>query len=242
MNTALPKMTWKTFERRVAIYDDKVVKSEISEEELIHRSDGSIVRPFWAKERLQNEAATLEFISKNTSIPVPKYRLYSKDGLLHLETQFIDGVELTEIDEASRPTAIAAVHDQLTRTIIPQLQALRRNSIGSVDPTLPVVPPQRVYMRDRRPWEKVTSDTDCFVLCHNDLGPQNILICPSSFQIVGIIDWEYAGYFPSYFEIPLWKTVGWKERWEVYHEAEARELAFFGLKREDLKDCVPPPP
>ncbi|KID84191.1 aminoglycoside phosphotransferase [Metarhizium guizhouense ARSEF 977] len=218
MDTASPKLTWKTFERRVAIYDDKVVKSE-------------------SKERLQNEAATLEFISKNTSIPVPKCRLYSKDGLLHLETQFIDGVELDEIDEASRPTAIAAVHDQLTRTILPQLQALRRNYIGSVDPTIPVVPPQRVYLLDRRPWERVTSDTDCFVLCHNDLGPQNILICPSSFQIVGIIDWEYAGYYPSYFEIPLWKAVGRKEKEEVYYEAEARELAFFGLKREDLKTC-----
>ncbi|KID94603.1 aminoglycoside phosphotransferase, partial [Metarhizium majus ARSEF 297] len=237
MDTASPKHTLKTFERCVTIYDDKVVKRELSEEELARRSDGSIVRPFWAKERLQNEAATLEFISKNTSIPVPKFRLYSKDSILHLETQFIDGLLLEEIDEASRPTAIAAVHDQLTRTILPQLQALRRNYIGSVDPTLPVVPPQRVYLLDRRPWERVTSDTDCFVLCHNDLGPQNILICPSSFQIVGIIDWEYAGYYPSYFEIPLWKTVGRKEKEEVYYEAEARELAFFGLKREDLKTC-----
>ncbi|KAG8410351.1 hypothetical protein J3459_017161 [Metarhizium acridum] len=241
MDTVSPKKTWKTFERCVTIYDDKVVKRELYEEELIRRPDGRVLRPFWAKERLQNEAATLQFISDNTSIPVPKCRLYSKDNILHLETQLIEGVLLKDIEEASRPTAIATVHDQLTHTIIPQLQALRRNYIGSVDSTLPVFPPQRVYMRDRRPWERVTSDTDCFVLCHNDPGPQNIFICPSSFQITGIIDWEFSGYFPSYFEIPLWKTLNWTEKEEVYAEAESREFEFFGLKREDLKDCIPPP-
>lgn len=231
--------TWKTWERCVTVYNDKVVKRELYDTELFRWPDGSILRPFWAKERLQNEAATLQFISKSTAIPVPKCRLYSKEGIVHLETQLItNGVPLEDIKKESRPAAVASVHNQITNTILPQLQALRRKYIGSVDSSLPVFPPQRVYDRDRRPWKRVTSDIDCFVLCHNDLGPQNIFICPDSFQIVGIIDWEFAGYFPSYFELPLWKAVDWAEEQEIYNKANARELDFFGLKSEDLEDAL----
>lgn len=148
---------------------------------------------------------------------------------------------LEDITEAHRPSAVASVHNEMTNTILPQLQALRRDYIGSVDSTLPVFPPQRVYDRDRRQWERVRSDTDCFMLCHNDLGPQNIFICPSTFQIVGIVDWEFVGYFPSYFELPLWKAADWAEEQEMYNKANARELEFFRLTPEDLKDGIPSP-
>lgn len=234
--------TWKTFERRVTIYDDVVVKSELHEDELIRRPDGSILRPFWAKERLQNEAATLQLVARETTIPVPECRLYFKEDVLCLETKRItNGVLLEEMKGPPRLAAVADVQNQLETVIIPQLRSLRRNYIGSVDASLPVFPPQRVYDRDRRQWERITSNSDCFVLCHNDLGPQNIFVCPQTFRIVGIIDWEFAGYFPPYFELPLWKAMDWAEEQEIYNEANSRELGFFGLKPEDLRDCIPPP-
>ncbi|KAK3937482.1 hypothetical protein QBC46DRAFT_267452, partial [Diplogelasinospora grovesii] len=83
--------------------------------------------------------------------------------------------------------------EQINSIILPQLRSLCRSYIGSVDPSLPVFPPQRVYDRDRRSWERISSDAGCFVLCYNDLGPQNIFVCPVTFQIVGIIDWKFAG-------------------------------------------------
>lgn len=79
------------------------------------------------------------------------------------------------------------------------------------------------------------------VLCHNDLGPQNIFVCPDTFQVVGIIDWEFAGFFPPYFELPLWRVFDWAEEQKMYNDANSRELSFFGLQPEDLKDCIPPP-
>jgi hypothetical protein len=36
----------------VIVMEDKVIKRELSEQKLIHRLNGDIVRPFWAKERL----------------------------------------------------------------------------------------------------------------------------------------------------------------------------------------------
>jgi hypothetical protein len=33
------------------------------------------------------------------------------------------------------------------------------------------------------------------------------------------IDWEFAGYFPSCFELPLWRAVDWAEEQEIYKKA-----------------------
>lgn len=68
-------------------------------------------------------------------------------------------------------------------------------------------PPQRVCGRDRRKWPCISLETEDFVLCHNDLGPQNIFIDLTSFEIVAIIDWEFAGYFLMEFELPLWREL-----------------------------------
>ena len=230
----------KTFERCVEIYEDRVIKRELHEEEYMCRLNGDVLRPFWAKERLQNEAATIGFIAEKTTIPVPACQLYSKDGLLHLETKRIpDAVLLAEVDEVARPAAFASVEKEVETLVLPQLRALRRDHIGSVDSSLPVFPPQRVYGLDRRSWERKSSGSSCFVLCHNDLGPQNILVCPRTHQIVGIIDWEFAGYFPPWFELPLWTAMERDAQYQLYADAKWRELDFFGLRGEDLKECIP---
>ncbi|KAF1976059.1 hypothetical protein BU23DRAFT_439737, partial [Bimuria novae-zelandiae CBS 107.79] len=59
--------------------------------------------------------------------------------------------------------------------------------------------------RDRWSWKRISAETDSFVLCHNDLGSQNIFVRPDTFEIVAIIEWEFAGFFPTHFEFPLWR-------------------------------------
>ncbi|OAA56650.1 aminoglycoside phosphotransferase [Niveomyces insectorum RCEF 264] len=239
--------TWKSFERAITVEEDRVIKRELADDELLRRANGAVVRPFWGAERLRNEAATLQLIAARTTIPVPRCRLYVHNGLVHLETERIretEGVRLIDIEAARRPQAAAAVDAQIRATVLPQLRALRRASIGSVDPALPVFPPQRVYDRDRRPWPRITAEPaagDAFVLCHNDLGPQNIFVHRDTFELVGIIDWEFSGYFPAYFELPLWTAFAWKDEQALYEAANRRELAFFGLEAKDLEDCIPPP-
>ena len=108
-----------------------------------------------------------------------------------------------DVEQASRGAAIKAVDEQMNLNILPQLRSLRRNKIGSVDNSLPVFSPQRIYHLDWLSWPQVSSGGDDFVLCHNDLAAQNIFVNPVTFQIVGIIDWEFAGVFPPDFELPL---------------------------------------
>ncbi|KAI1925273.1 hypothetical protein LOZ12_002875 [Ophidiomyces ophidiicola] len=226
-----------TWERRLSVRKYTVIKRAVNASELLVRSNGASVYPYWASERLLNEAATLAFIAEKTTIPVPKARLYYSEGMLHLESiRITSGVMLDTITDHRQPAAIAAVDAQMQQTILPQLHAFRRNNIGSLA-GLPVFPPSRVHSMDRRSWKRITANANDFVLCHNDLSPRNILVNPSdNYHIVGIIDWEYAGFFPADFELPLWRALNREEKNAMMRGAKERDLAFWGLTPADIQN------
>lgn len=215
------------------------IKSELGEDEWI-RKTGGVVKPYWARERLQNEFATVQFIKKDTTIPVPGHWLFEKDGRLYLATErIVDAISADELPESKMAAATEAISEQIESWVLPQLRAITRANIGSVDPDLPVFPPVRLYGYDYRQWDPVTSDKrDAFVLCHNDLSKNNIFVDPDTFQIKYIIDWEYSGFFPPRFEIPLWKITSRQEQSDLYDETRERDLALWGLKPQDIKDCM----
>lgn len=166
-----------------------------------------IIIPY-ARERLRDEAATLKFIAQNTTIPVPRFiDLYEENGLLHLKTSLVqdDAVAVEDVDPSQLPTAVAKVEEQMQLAICPQLSNLRRKYIGSVDVSLPVFPPPRLWSRYKgQEWPRMEKEAEEYVFCHNDLGSHNIFV-NSVFKMVCIIDWEFAGFFPSEFELPLWR-------------------------------------
>ncbi|CAK7219715.1 hypothetical protein SEUCBS140593_003988 [Sporothrix eucalyptigena] len=182
--------------------------------------------------RLRNEAAALQFIGEHTSIPVPKFvGLWEENGLVHLKTSMVHGgVGLRSLHKVLLPAAIETVMAQLESEIIPQLQQLRRRSIGSANPALPVIVPHLLWTwKDTRTWPRVTADTDEFVFVHSDLDRQNILVDPSTFRIVSILDWETAGFFPPDWEVPKWKMEDRApEKRQMEVEAKKRQLALFG--------------
>lgn len=229
----------KGWDHWLVIGPASVTKIQLQPQEYLLQ-DGKRIAPYWFEERLRNEVAVAEFIRTHTTIPVPKSRLYTHNGLLHLETERItNGVRLMSLVRKSgretREAAIHAVDAQLKKDTLPQLQSLRRNRIGSVDENIPVFPPYRVFAKDRREWPRVTAEQDDFVLCHTGLNEQEIFVDPETYKIVGIVGWECAGYYPPYFELPVWlDSLEGSEN--VYPEAEVRELAFFGLTPGDLVD------
>jgi hypothetical protein len=63
-----------------------------------------------------------------------------------------------------------------------------------------VIPPRLVTDFDERSnWAIKKSTKVEFTLCHGDLGPYNLMFGPRTFEVVGVIDWECAGYFPELF-------------------------------------------
>ncbi|KAJ6781712.1 hypothetical protein PWT90_05717 [Aphanocladium album] len=202
--------------------------------------DGKSIAPCWFAERLRNELAVTDFLRANTTLPIPKSRLYTDGGLLHLERERIpNGICLHDfiykVGRPAREAAIKAVDAQLKEHVLPQLRALRSNRVGSVDESIPVFPPYRVFGKDRRDWPRITSEKQEFVLCHTSLDEQNIYVDAATYKILGIVGWECAGYFPPYFELPVWLD-SLDDSPNLYPEAKKRELAFFGLTAEDLVD------
>lgn len=44
-----------------------------------------------------------------------------------------------------------------------------------------------------------------FQLIHGDLNEENIMVDVTTNQVCAIVDWEYSGYHPANWELPLWK-------------------------------------
>ncbi|KAI6265413.1 hypothetical protein MCOR26_010749, partial [Pyricularia oryzae] len=69
----------------------------------IHPVNGNIIVPLFGKERLQNEAATLQYIAKNTNIPIPKLiGSFEDDGAVYLITEHVEGVQMNKLDQDQR--------------------------------------------------------------------------------------------------------------------------------------------
>jgi hypothetical protein len=115
---------WKSSERQYILTDSTFIKGELNQEQLpLSLATGQRVQPRWSRERLQNEASTLDFISTKTDIPVPKcLGLFEENGLLHLRTERAAGVPL---DELGSDIAVGHVSECLQSSILPQLRKLQ---------------------------------------------------------------------------------------------------------------------
>ncbi|EEQ34867.1 conserved hypothetical protein [Microsporum canis CBS 113480] len=164
---------------------------------------GTIHVPRKGRERILNEAATLQFLKENSTVPVPRlYCCFEDDDAVYLVMEYIEGVSMADLTEDQRAT----VERELGKHI-QQLHALRSSKLGG--PSGLVIPPYRAMQKTfRDDWELQPSDEDDYVFCHNDLSQQNVIVDPASLEIKAIIDWEYAGFYPAYFERTFFKRKG----------------------------------
>ncbi|KAF5024782.1 hypothetical protein F66182_3160 [Fusarium sp. NRRL 66182] len=159
--------------------------------------------PRLGKERLKNEAESLQYIRTHTDIPVPKVSCHFEDDeAYYLITEFIDGVSMSELPEERK----AVVRGELDNCVA-KLKDLRSCRLGG--PSGIVIPPHRVLQRTTTDvWDLRASTLEEYVFCHNDLSQQNVIVDPNTLKIRAIIDWEYAGFFPARFEYPFYNRLG----------------------------------
>ena len=63
-------------------------------------SKGTLHIPRQGRERMLNEAAAIEFITKSTNLPVPKiYCSFEDDQAVYLIMEYIDGVSMEQLTE-----------------------------------------------------------------------------------------------------------------------------------------------
>lgn len=218
--------TWFSEQREFTMGNGLFSKRQLKPSELDYNPEFLIL----PEERMKNEHAALCYIRDNTTIPVPEIKSFGRDenDSLKLVTGFVAGKRINDFDDEQRPAVIKAVDEQMEHHIFPELQRLQRNNVGSVDECLPVIAPACVMYNQRRPfWKRVTSDRSPFVFCHNDLSGFNIIVNPETYEIAAIVDWEYSGFFPAWFERKIWRATHKERDWEEVDRFIEKAKEFF---------------
>lgn len=222
-----PVYDWELPDRHFTWSATTFVKRQLRpNEQKLNMRGGKLEYPF-NRERLENEHDALQFIAKNTTIPVPKVLDWSVDanGTASLTMETVHGRLmlglLGTLGEEDKRRLHRNVDAFMYDTVLPQLAKLRSKSLGQLNGV--VFPPPRVIAcDDRKFWRSSTASTDHYVFCHNDLAQHNIMIDPDTLKVVSLIDWEYAGFFPPEFEFHFWHT-SYRERDDA-NEVEPRRL------------------
>lgn len=191
-----------TFERKYYAMGDVFIKRSLRPREFKTGYRGVHV-PRLGQERLANEAAALRHIKENTSIPVPKvYCDFRDDEAYYLITEYVQGVSMSELQDEQKKIVMEEIKLHLD-----VLHNLKSQTLGG--PTGIVVPPYRVTLKTENDvWRLRESKSNEYVFCHNDLSQPNIIVDPDTLKINGIIDWEYAGFWPQFFESPFYTRLG----------------------------------
>ncbi|OAA43763.1 Protein kinase-like domain protein [Metarhizium rileyi] len=183
-----------------------------------------------------NEAQALRFIRAHTTIPVPEVISSDWD---RITMKFVEGQTLKEAWPVLTHDQRSNILVQL-RDYIAQMRALSGIYLGRIDGQGVVVP--SIMMRSGGPfrtttelhdwlvqppirsktqsmyWHQITTQlgTDYpIVFTHGDIASRNIII--SEGRIVALLDWEFAGWYPEYWEYVFalrgldnvdWKTLG----------------------------------
>ncbi|TGO61516.1 hypothetical protein BOTNAR_0128g00250 [Botryotinia narcissicola] len=172
-------------------------------------------------DRITNEVNALKLVSQNTTIPVPRLLDYgvNPDGTRYLVTELINGVNLNNLhalgclvragkkhtEEASCDSCMRRAYSNATKfvenTVLPQLSTMKshtRGIDGSVMPPawLPI-DTQEPWKGRKEPWKTLPLASPEYVFQHGDLAAHNLLIDTETLQSKALIDWEFAGYYPS---------------------------------------------
>ena len=210
------------------------IKHDLPDCERRRRKDGSVITRQWIEERLYNEATALRLVAEKTTIPVPKVIGVGKDdnGLAYIETELLPGIVLEKIKDqcwmqechvkegpCEQCSSIAKKNTSrfIIEEVLPQLGKLRHTTTG-LDGFL--LPPPWILEYDKRTyWKPNSTNSTSYVFCHGDLAAHNIMIDPKSLNVVGIFDWEHAGYFPPEF-LKVW-SVDRQSYWDYFRDIES---------------------
>jgi serine/threonine protein kinase len=192
-----------TVERKYYHVKNTFIKRSLRPREWQTVMSGKVYVPRRIRQRILNEAAALDFVANNTTIPVPKlHACFEDDQAIYLIMEYVEGRGMHELCEDEK----LVVHKEL-EDYLKQIHALRSNVLGG--PSGIVVPPYRLELEtDIQVWNMQPAHTDEYVFCHNDISQHNIIICNDSLKIAAIIDWEYAGYWPEAFESRFYMRIG----------------------------------
>ncbi|KAF7948180.1 uncharacterized protein EAE97_003591 [Botrytis byssoidea] len=135
--------------------------------------------------------------NEKTSIPVPRLLDYgvNPDGTRYLVTELINGVNLNNLHALGCLVTAGKKHTE-EASCDTCVRRAYSSAINFVENTLPI-DTQEPWKGRKEPWKTLPLATPEYVFQHGDLAAHNLLIDTETFQSKALIDWEFAGYYPS---------------------------------------------
>ncbi|KAF7793920.1 hypothetical protein EIP86_005042 [Pleurotus ostreatoroseus] len=178
------------------------------------------------------EALTMDYIARHTTIPVPRvHDVFTWAGRTYIAMDYIKGSTLRSVwPRLNQEERIASIRqlqgyiEQLRNLQPPNTHRVQavdgnpcydsrmRGEYGPYD-TIDAFNEAwgHKFVPDKHPehqeaFKKVAGRPWKIMLAHGDLGPHNILWRDG--KIVAIIDWEFAGWLPEYWDyVQSWKAI-----------------------------------
>jgi len=177
------------------------------------------------------EAANIEYIAQNTTIPVPRIQdVFIIGPRTYIVMDYIDAPELTYVTKALSREQRQGICSQL-KEYITQMRALKAPNAGRMEaadgsglfdirltsePFPPFASVEEFHARlghefvlnspnHRHMWshyELISQRSYNTIFTHGDIAPRNILIKDG--KVAAIVDWESAGWYPEYWEYSRW--------------------------------------
>jgi aminoglycoside phosphotransferase len=188
------------------------IKRSLQPDEYPHVFPREYYASLRTRQALRNEAATIEFIRRNTTVPVPNIvAAFNDRGEEYILMEKVQGVvQMGEIEPERRAPIIRELEGYIA-----QIHQFKSKVFGGISGE--IVPPPRMWVdrpvgmnmleHPREPDADANSAVE-YTLCHGDLNTMNVLVDPATLKIKCIIDWEYAGFYPPEFEGYWWKRRG----------------------------------
>ena len=218
-----------------------------------------------------SEAATMQFIAQRTSIPVPKvYCAFKYKTWTYIVMERIDGeivganwYKRTKESKDNILCQLRQMIDEMRRILPAEHQKIASATGGTIyDARLSGGPIRRGPFNDIGQFhlhvregieahpdhfpeihDLIAAQNETWPICftHGDLSSLNILVRGE--DVVGIVDWETAGWYPSYWEYTsAWHVNPQNEFWQdevgKFLEPMPKELAMEKLRRRYFGDIT----
>lgn len=210
------------------------------------------------------EAANIEYIAGNTTIPVPRVQdVFIVDQQTYIIMDYISGSEFSQ--KALSAEQRESIFEEL-KGYIAQMRALKLTRPGRVEsadgsglfdnrlgnrPFPPFESIEKFHShighdailysdKHRKAWSQFQAMVNrkyCTKFTHSDIAPRNLLV--NNGKIAAIIDWEMAGWYPEYWEYTRWAVSSYRspQRWQELRE-EGLECYLDELWVEEYIDSV----
>lgn len=185
------------------------IKRTLRRHEWIITDNLKFAPPANIPQRWTTDAAILTYLREKTNIPLPRFQFtFEDDGAFYFSTELVgDAVPMVQLTNEQKEVVTVELLQHVAT-----LKALRSDTPGVPGQTL-MCPPLRVhrgYTKTHSCWRPRPEavEKEGYVFCHNDLSQHNVLVDPDTLKIKAIVDWEYGGFWPEWFERPYWEREG----------------------------------